>query len=296
MGFVADERICNPRCTAEDIPRITATMEENGQLARTVSLPDYWIDVTEVTIEDYAEMVATGVVSAPPERCEHAASLLYDYATRAPCSTLLEPTGWSADGTPPPTPQRPVTCVSRDDAERYCRAKGGRLPTAPEWIKAARGALPSRRQLPWSDGDEAWAEVLYLPATPRMLPELFSTNEYVPQVSDPGWTCDSQRIAHAFDVATMANDASPYGLRDMLGNAAEWVAITATGDWYEMAQIDVLGGAFGDGSMLMQPNSDGWQFHLAYGMSSHAAFGETEYGPTSRDRMLGFRCAYDVLP
>jgi hypothetical protein len=38
-------------------------------------------------------------------------------------------------------------CVGRENAERYCRWVGGRLPTLAEWLRAARG--PSVQEHPW---------------------------------------------------------------------------------------------------------------------------------------------------
>lgn len=43
----------------------------------------------------------------------------------------------------------PAVCVGVAQAARYCEWIGGRLPTAPEWLAAARGAQPER--YPWGN-------------------------------------------------------------------------------------------------------------------------------------------------
>jgi formylglycine-generating enzyme required for sulfatase activity len=87
----------------------------------------------------------------------------------------------------------PVTCVTWDDASAYCEFVGKRLPTEAEWEKAARA--DGGHKYPWKaefagDCDLVNANLCELDTTP--------VGEY-PQ------------------------GASPYGVLDMSGNAAEWV-------------------------------------------------------------------------
>ena len=94
-------------------------------------------------------------------------------------------------------PQHPVVGVSWAAASAYCAWAGGRLPTEAEWEKAARGT--TARVWPWGDEqDAARANTSATDAHPTTAP-----------------------------VGAYPTGASPYGVEDLAGNVAEWVA-----DWY----------------------------------------------------------------
>jgi formylglycine-generating enzyme required for sulfatase activity len=88
---------------------------------------------------------------------------------------------------------RPVTYVSRAEAEAFCARAGVRLPTEEEWEAAARG--DDDRLWPW--GDE-------LPDRSRAL--------FAAGIGEPA------------AVGGHAAGASPFGALDMAGNVLEWTS------------------------------------------------------------------------
>lgn len=89
---------------------------------RTLFLPAFYIDRTEVTVEAYGRCVDLG-------RCE------------AP--------GYEKGASRFARPNYPVTFVNYDDAVAYCRFRGARLPTEAEFERAARGERG--RAFPWGE-------------------------------------------------------------------------------------------------------------------------------------------------
>jgi formylglycine-generating enzyme required for sulfatase activity len=104
---------------------------------KLVTLKSYWIDIYEVTNQQYLEFVkATGHRPALDDTCK--------------TDSCWEGNLWKDNSFSMLIRNQPVTQVDWYDAVAYCKWKGKRLPSEAEWEKAARG--PSGNIYPWGKG------------------------------------------------------------------------------------------------------------------------------------------------
>jgi formylglycine-generating enzyme required for sulfatase activity len=171
---------------AGDFQRGTTPGEANI-LAQTFGYHTSWFGA-EVP-QSQVEVAAFAIDRFPVTNLEYHAFCVATGARR--------PRFWNGPNPPFGMLDHPVVDVNRIDAEQYAAWVGKRLPTEFEWEKAARGT--QGQLFPWG-------------------------NEF-----DPGACCWNSARAPLDMVRTAPVDAhpsgaSPYGVMDMAGNAAEWCA------------------------------------------------------------------------
>ena len=147
-----------------------------------------------------------------------------------------------------------VVQISARDAAAFCAHYGLRLPTDPEWERAARGDDGGR--FPWGDDDP------YGPAQRGN----FGTERCC--APDPGDGHD--RIA---PVGQYPAGVSPYGLFDMAGNVWEWTSSPFPG---RPGRVSLRGGGWGNNTYCLR---------VSYRHSNP---------PDRGLDLVGFRCAADA--
>jgi formylglycine-generating enzyme len=160
----------------------------------------------------------------------------------------------------------PVVLVTHHDAQTYCAFVGGRLPTEAQFERAARGL--SRRKYPWGNHYH------------RLLAN------HGRLAFNPTSTADGNlelTIANSY-----ASGASPEGVLNLAGNAAEWVSDSYSAYYDENETLNPIGPRSDSGTTERVVRGGGY---LSPVVQLRGAARRPE-APTLQSAEVGFRCAY----
>ncbi len=227
--------------------------DETGTVTTVDSLPTFCIAVCETTTAMYADYLnETGRTGTGWNK---------RMSSRERCGIVKDSSGYHVLAG---RENHPVTYISWYDAVAFLRWCGVCLPTEAQWEKAFRGGM-------YLDGDATQKQ-------PNPLPE--RSHPWGNEAPDAGGVirCNFEGDRDGFEytapVATFLHDTSPYGVRDMAGNVAEW-----TQDWYSTSYHVGL-----DGFRMVRGGS--W---MAVPEACDAVTGATHL-PLKESSITGFRC------
>ncbi len=170
----------------------TEALFANEAPTHTVLLDAFYIDLYEVTFQEYADFL-----NQQGNQTENGVSwFMGNQNLRNVDGSWKAGTDWT---------NHPVVDVTWSGARAYCTWRGARLPTEAEWEKAARG--PDKRIYPWGNQD----------------PSCSLTNFYGSKGPCMG---DTSKVGQ------YSSGASPYNVLDMAGNVWEWTADWYNANYY----------------------------------------------------------------
>lgn len=169
----------------------------------------------------------------------------------------------------------PVNCVSWQHAEQYCHWRKGRLLLEPEWEKAARAGINNLRYT-WGNDTANCKHAIMDDGKTRTMNH---GNETDGCGEDRTWPRGSRA-------------PNAYGLYDMNGGIAEWVA-----NWYQPESIQ----KFYSKGNLHYPvkgtrkviRGGAWD-EEAWALSNSGRWAKIPTGDSSLYGSNGIRCGYDV--
>ena len=170
-----------------------------------VSVADFELDTTEVTVEGFALCVTDG-------KCVPTDTVHLTDVTESQAEVWNTFCNWGKPG----RERHPMNCVDWNQAQAFCSWAGKRLPTEQEWEYAARGGS-EQRQHPWGD------------SKPSSNQFNGCALECVKMALEHGWKWKplddgNDGWAATAPVGSFPSSAGRWGHQDLAGNVWEWTS------------------------------------------------------------------------
>ena len=233
--------------------------DEDEHPQHPVTLTEYCIDKTEVTVAAYTQCVGSGKCTAALEPAKEGVDSLYSVCN-----------GKRAD-----RQDHPVNCVDWNQATAYCTWAKKRLPSEAEWEYAARGG--EGRTYPWGNEAPSAKRLNACGSECRAFGKRLGLEWKVMYEDRDLWEATAP-------VGSFPSGASPFGALDMAGNVWEWTA-----DWYGAYTAVASANPHGpkDGTVRVI-RGGGWGSSGASGVRGAS---RSRIEPALRLSGLGLRCA-----
>ncbi|MBU6160593.1 MAG: SUMF1/EgtB/PvdO family nonheme iron enzyme [Myxococcales bacterium] len=184
--------LCNRVSENPNVECRRSYLQQLGEYpARPVAMPALQVHQQEVSNQQYQQCVQAGACSPQDwQACRFHS--IYRYEFGRPVPDVMR------------QPDHPAVCVTFEQAHDFCASQGMMLPTVDEWERIARAG--DDRLFPWGSH---WA------------PGILNWGEY----DMSAFPIPGRLDGHEFTAPAAAFDdgATPEGVYNMLGNAAEWV-------------------------------------------------------------------------
>jgi iron(II)-dependent oxidoreductase len=245
---------------------IDAWALDNERPAHEVHVDAFFIDTAPVTNAQYLAFLEAGGYDDPRFWSEEGWAYRVKADLTAPRFWVRDGAGWLRNRfghVEPIPPDEPVVHVCFHEAQAYATWAGRRLPTEPEWEKAARfdPATGRSRRFPWGDEDPG------------------------PEHANLG-----QRHLSPAPVGAYPEGVSPLGVHQLIGDVWEWLDTDFHGypgfeafPYREYSEV-----FFGSDYKMLRGGSFGTD-----PAACRATFRNWDY-PIRRQIFAGFRCARDA--
>jgi iron(II)-dependent oxidoreductase len=245
---------------------IDAWALDNERPAHDVHVDAFFIDTAPVTNGQYLAFLSADGYDEPRFWSEEGWAYRVKADLTAPRFWVRDGSGWLRNRfghVEPIPPDEPVVHVCFHEAQAYANWAGKRLPTEPEWEKAARfdPATGRSRRFPWGDEDPG-------PAHANL----------------------GQRHLSPAPVGAYPDGVSPLGVHQLIGDVWEWLDTDFHGypgfeafPYREYSEV-----FFGSDYKMLRGGSFGTD-----PAACRATFRNWDY-PIRRQIFAGFRCARDA--